>query len=645
MDVFFAINNNFADKLCVSVVSLLQNNRHLPVHIHVLSNDLGEDNRCRLQKIIRRYPGAEISFMTPDQKYFQNLKLSIDYISIETYFRYLIADLVPDMDKALYLDADLVVNGPLDGLWNTPLDAYYVAGVRDGYIEEKGYKPQLGLRESDLYINAGVLLLNLRKIRADGMIEKLFAATEKLQDNISFQDQDVINIVFNGRIKEVDSIYNFTVHSVKNERKKRSSAVIIHFNGRKKPWNKECRHKLRDLWAKYAALTARILSRPLKVGLIIDEFFGGAGTAFGGYGFLARKYICRYIPDEDIQIDVLLGKNKKKWFQVQKFHEDEVDLYRLPRCGLIARRWLKKQDYDLYLSIELVNNFVLLHEPDKTKKLILWIQDPRPLSAWNNVIGTMQSIKDPCFFRPQTYKTAHCWAEQGKVRFITQGKCLIPPAMELYDLPLTTPVKYLPNPVDLDFNFKFDLSRKKKQIIFLGRLEAQKRCWLFCEIARRLPEYEFYVLGGFFRFADDNRKMLEPYMNGKVQNLHFVGHVDGEQKKQMIAESRLMINTAIWEGIPISWLETLSYGTVVVSAVERENLASKFGACVGDILGDGFAEVDKFIPAVRELMENDELYARKAEAAVEYIRQTHNIPKFVKDLRTEICEAALERSA
>ena len=46
------------------------------------------------------------------------------------------------------------------------------------------------------------------------------------------------------------------------------------------------------------------MRKKIKVGLIVDEFFGGAGTAFGGYGFLARRYIARYIPNEDIQIDV-----------------------------------------------------------------------------------------------------------------------------------------------------------------------------------------------------------------------------------------------------------------------------------------------------------------------------------------------------
>lgn len=51
-------------------------------------------------------------------------------------------------------------------------------------------------------------------------------------------------------------------------------------------------------------------SKKIRVALLIDEFFGGAGTAYGGYGFLARKFIAKYIPDEDLMYYWV--KEKKK---------------------------------------------------------------------------------------------------------------------------------------------------------------------------------------------------------------------------------------------------------------------------------------------------------------------------------------------
>lgn len=311
-------------------------------------------------------------------------------------------------------------------------------------------------------------------------------------------------------------------------------------------------------------------------------------------------------------------------------------MYYLPKRKFASELWLKKQKYDIYLSIELTTNWILKCDKDARKKLILWIQDPRPKSAWDNVIDTMQSIKDPCFYNQKVYDIAHNWAIKNRVKFISQGYSLNPLAMELYNLPAETPIQYLPNPIDIDFEFEFDITKKKKQIIFLGRLEAQKRAWLFCEIAKKMPEYEFYVLGQYFRHKEDNKRMLEKYENDNIPNLHFVGHVDGDKKQNLIKESRILLSTAIWEGIPISWLEALSYGTVLVSDLERESLAEQFGIFVGTVPGDGFDGIDKFIPAIREIMENDEFYSNKAVQAIEYVRNTHNIKRFVNDMREVI---------
>jgi glycosyltransferase involved in cell wall biosynthesis len=134
--------------------------------------------------------------------------------------------------------------------------------------------------------------------------------------------------------------------------------------------------------------------------------------------------------------------------------------------------------------------------------------------------------------------------------------------------------------------------------------------------------------------------MTDQYINSDIPNLHFLGHIDGAEKIEIIKQSRILISTAIWEGIPISWLECLSYGTVIVSDLEREGLIERFGEYVGEILGDGFDGIDKFLPPIRKLMEDDSLYLEKAQAAVNYVRENHDIPKFVQDLRAIIREEA-----
>ncbi len=636
MNIAFCVNDKYIEQLLVVLTSLALNNKKHELNVYIFSSDITDESKVRVNKLFSYFRNASVKFIKVDTNKTAHLNSTIKYISNETYYRYLIADLLPDVDKILYMDADIIVNGNISKLYDTDMKNCIIAGVRDLYIRDINYLPEIGFADDDLYVNAGILLMNLNIMRKEKMGAKLIKETEKLSGKIKFNDQDVMNIVCKNKVLEIDSIYNFTSANMHNEPRKTKKARIIHYNGANKPWLVDSKHELKKIWKKYYEKTEKIMTkRKIRVGLLIDKFFGGAGTAFGGYGFLARKFIAKYIPNEDIRVDVLLGSGGHR-FTERVYREDGVKLYRLPRRHWASKWFLKRKNYDVYLSIELTDDFVLKHETNKNKKLILWVQDPRPKSAWDNVIDTMKSIKDPCFYHQNIYDTVHELNDEKRVKFISQGYSLNPLAKELYYLPENTSIQYLPNPIELDMDFKFDIKKKEKSVIFLGRLEAQKRAWVFCEIAKRMPEYDFYVLGQFFRHRKDNERMLAPYMKNDIPNLHFVGHVDGKEKAELIKSARILCSTAIWEGIPISWLECLSYGTVLVSDLEREGLVEKFGLFTGDNPGDGFDGVDNFIPAIRELMENDKLYKQKAESAIKYIRETHNIPRFVNDLRNVI---------
>lgn len=631
--IVFCVNNHYVTHLGAAMASVLQNNPNTDFVFHILSADLTEESKKQIWKLKTRFPRFEVDYLVPPATLFQDLKLTIDYISIETYFRYVIADLLPDVDKALYLDADLIVTGDLKPLWQTPLSegkkTYLAAGVPDLWIERLGYKSSIGFQKEDVYVNAGVLLLNLKKMREQSVSKQFFEMQKKWKDRIRFQDQDIINLTLSGKMKVLDSIYNFTSFHYKKEIAKRKGAVIFHFTGSKKPWTKPCTHALKKVYRTYEKIFHRVQGQKIKVGLLIDEFFGGAGTAFGGYGFLARKYIAKYIPDDNIQIDVLLGKGHSH-YKCEKYHVDDVDLYKLPRWSFCAERWLKKQNYDLYLSIELTTDYVLKHEPDLNKKLILWIQDPRPQYEWDE-IKTMTLMPEPNYYCQRVYDLVHNWYQQGRVRFISQGLFLNQKAKDLYRLPGDVPIQYLPNPIEIDPAFDVDTYSKKDQIIFLGRLEDVKRGWLFCEVAKRLPEYEFYVLGSTNKSKKGTEYIFDQYKD--LPNLHFAGHVEGTVKEQYLKDAKILMNTSIHEALPVSFLEALSYGTVLVSNRNPDNLTSQFGIWVGDVLGNGFDQVDLYVDAVKKLMTDNEKRQLLAKAGRTYIEKIHNVPKFIKELK------------
>jgi glycosyltransferase len=379
----------------------------------------------------------------------------------------------------------------------------------------------------------------------------------------------------------------------------------------------------------------RIRMEKIKVGLIIDEFFGGAGTAYGGYGFLARRLIAKYLPDDNIQVDVLLGRSDKNRFFVEKLRVDDVNVYKLPKKSLFSKLWLKKQNYDIYLSIELTYDFVLRNELNINKKLILWIQDPRPMYEWDE-INTVKLFPERSYYNQNIYDLVHSMYKQNRVKFISQGYFLNKKARDLYHLDDKVDITYLPNPIEINTEFNFDKHHKKNNIIFLGRIESVKRGWLFCEIASRLPEYQFYMLGQTFRESERNSEIMNKYKN--INNLHFVGHVDGIEKEAFIRDAKILVNTSIHEALPISFLEALSYGTVLVSNRNPENLTSKFGIYVGEVLGDGFDKIQLYVEAIKELMQNDQVREEKAKLGIKYIKDIHNIENFTKNLRKIIID-------
>lgn len=372
----------------------------------------------------------------------------------------------------------------------------------------------------------------------------------------------------------------------------------------------------------------------IRVGVIVDEYFGACGTPYGGYGFLARHIVGRYLPCEDIHVDMLMGVTRNEFRHEQV---DGIDVYWLPKRWKRAQWFLWRKNYDVYLGIELVHDDILRRDPRSNRKLVLWVQDPRPWSDWRE-IQTVKSYPEPCYYQQRIYDTVHEWHRQGRVRWVTQAHCLREKACDLYRLPGDQEMEYLPNPVEVDPGFDVTQFPKKNKVIFLGRIESVKRGWLFCELAALLPEYEFYMLGQSFREQERNAASIAHY--GRIPNLHFVGHVEGEEKLCYLREAKVLVNTSIHEALPVSFLEAMSYGVCLVSNRNPDQYTERFGRWVGDVTGDGYDALPRFAEAVRGLMENEEEQCAKAMAARAHIERYHRIPDWVEHCRRIIREEA-----
>ena len=166
----------------------------------------------------------------------------------EIYYRIFAAKYLPaTLDRVLYLDPDLIVNGSLKELYTLPMDEYYFAAAsHTGPIMRKMNEFRLDMDDDSPYINSGVMLMNLKLLREEQDYSEVFRFIEKRKNFLILPDQDIISSLYGSKIYALDTYrYNMTerlfkLHAPFEKNLDlewiRKHSVIIHYCGRNKPW-------------------------------------------------------------------------------------------------------------------------------------------------------------------------------------------------------------------------------------------------------------------------------------------------------------------------------------------------------------------------------------------------------------------------
>lgn len=238
INIAFSCNNQWADKLAVTMVStLIHASKDDFYKFFILDGGITEENKKKFAKI-KSKTNFKIEYIPVNKELFSNAPLS-HHFTIETYYRLKLPSLI-DVDKLLYLDVDTLVKKDLKELYNIDINNYYAGAV----IDESSYSQNIHKLSVKRYFNAGMLLLNLKKIREDKLEDKFFEFIDKHSDLISYVDQCVLNAVFNENVKFLDRRFNFQHHSALdniNEKyqQQKKEVIVLHYVAQKKPWNLE----------------------------------------------------------------------------------------------------------------------------------------------------------------------------------------------------------------------------------------------------------------------------------------------------------------------------------------------------------------------------------------------------------------------
>ena len=206
--VIFACDENYAMPCAVAITSLLANRAPATAyHVYILSDRLQAHTRDMLLSLEAAPNKIEIveGQMLLEAPEYSSLVEGHAYLSRVTFLRLHAADLLPALDKAIFLDADLVVEDDLAALYKTELGPAFAAAVRALTILR--LPPRNGMPLIDPYFNAGVLLLNLALMREQQHGRKLREAIARHQ--FPCHDQDALNFVFGGNVVWLSPRYNY----------------------------------------------------------------------------------------------------------------------------------------------------------------------------------------------------------------------------------------------------------------------------------------------------------------------------------------------------------------------------------------------------------------------------------------------------
>lgn len=261
--IAFSFDNNLILPACVCISSLMMNAKKDTFYdIFILHSSNIALKKEELNKLPQCYKNCRIQYRQVDHTF--DSAFEIRGITAATYYRLLIPELIPEYDKIIYTDVDIIFRMDLSYVYNLDLDNNYIAATRElgMNLTEDGKKYISSMKELSLgeYIQAGFIIINTKVLKDEDIILRFKDWSNK---KLRFQDQDILNIVCKERILYLSLEYNMTDYSYLFAMRKPemikdlfSNEAIdfainhgnIHFNGHK-PWKKYSVNF--DIWWEY----------------------------------------------------------------------------------------------------------------------------------------------------------------------------------------------------------------------------------------------------------------------------------------------------------------------------------------------------------------------------------------------------------
>jgi len=232
-----AINDNYLECTLNLLKSIFQTNNPITINLYLIYNNLSSNSMDKLKNILENNNSKLFAYK---YNYNNDFKINLEHISIETYYRLYAPYILPDnVDKVLYLDGDIICNGSIEELYNADLGENIIGAcdnidINPNFLNE--VNTRLGKPIDSPYYNAGVLLIDLNKYRNYITLNELNKYIEEYKDIAYLQDQDILNLVFDKKIKELPLKYNYLANHI-DAVDVSYNQILFHYAGDLKPWH------------------------------------------------------------------------------------------------------------------------------------------------------------------------------------------------------------------------------------------------------------------------------------------------------------------------------------------------------------------------------------------------------------------------
>lgn len=257
--VVFTFDENYLVQGLVAALSLLDADRQEKYGLFFLSEKpISERARVKFEKVLKGYPNLDfVKFVSLGRSMEGGYESR--HLNRSTYLRLEIPELFPEEDKLIYSDVDVLYLGGLRPLWDVNIEDVYVAACLDVGLNRKevfdkktktlSYWSRYFSGRRGSYYQAGLLVMNLRRLRNEGFVPKW---REMTRERFEHHDMDILNITCFPHMKKIDSRFNVIPShflnksyevgveegfiSEKELRDVYKNPVMLHFAGAKKPW-------------------------------------------------------------------------------------------------------------------------------------------------------------------------------------------------------------------------------------------------------------------------------------------------------------------------------------------------------------------------------------------------------------------------